>query len=140
MRFDKTTTIAAPPDHVWAIYSDVERWPEWTASMTSVERLDRGPLRIGSRTRIKQPRLPVAVWEVTELVDGERWVWVTTAPGVRTIGIHEIVPADAGSAVRSGIDQGGPLGNLVGRLTRALTERYLTMEGAGLKARAERSA
>ena len=33
--------------------------------------------------------------------------------------------------------QGGPLGPVVGFLTRGLTKRYLAMEAAGLKARAE---
>ncbi|MGH8829220.1 MAG: SRPBCC family protein [Jiangellaceae bacterium] len=137
MRFETTTSIAATPQQVWEVYADVERWPEWTASVTSVERLDPGPLRVGARTRIKQPKLPVAVWEVTELVDGERWVWVATGPGVTTTAAHEIRASDSGATATATIDQNGPVGALIGRLTRGLTERYLALEGAGLKARSE---
>jgi hypothetical protein len=35
---------------------------------------------------------------------------------------------------------GGAIGGIVGRLYRALTRRYLAMEAAGLKARAEERA
>ena len=70
MRFMATMDIAAPAQLVYEVYADVERWPEWAVSVTSVERLDQGPLRVGSRARIKQPRLPTAVWEVTEVVTG----------------------------------------------------------------------
>ena len=41
MRFEATIDVAAPVQHVFEIYTDVERWPEWTASVTSVERLDQ---------------------------------------------------------------------------------------------------
>ena len=69
-KFEVTRHIDAPPQAVWPVISDVARWPEWLPTINTVERLDEGPLRIGSRARVTQPKLPKAEWEVTELVDG----------------------------------------------------------------------
>ncbi|MCW2828941.1 MAG: hypothetical protein JWQ67_2557 [Marmoricola sp.] len=56
--YESTTTISAPPGRIWDIWSDVERWSEWTASVTGAELLGGGgPLRVDSRVPIRQPRL-----------------------------------------------------------------------------------
>jgi uncharacterized membrane protein len=137
MKFEKSVRIAASPERVWEIYFDVERWPEWTESISTVERLEPGPLTIGSRARIKQPKLPEALWEVTELVEGEYFEWVATGPGLRTTAGHRVV-ADGDDAIATAtVVQAGPVGRLIGLVTKRLTNRYLAMEGAGLKARAE---
>lgn len=139
MRFEATAQVVAPAQRVFDVYADVERWPEWTRSVTSVERLEAGPLRVGSRARVRQPRLPVAVWQVTELVPGRSFTWVARGPGIVTTGRHVAMPAggDDRTEVTAALEQAGLLGPLVGLLTRRLTDRYLRIEVQGLKARCE---
>ena len=137
MRFEDSVVIAAPAATVWEVYSDVTGWPGLTDSVTSVELLEPGPLRVGSRARIRQPRLPVAEWTVTEIDPGRSFTWVARGPGVRTTGTHVVEPEGDGARATAILDQGSLLGPVVGLLTRGLTKRYLAMELAGLKARAE---
>lgn len=138
MRFEAGIDVSAPAQLVFDTYADVEHWPSWTSSVTSVERLDDGPLTVGSRARVRQPRLPVAVWQVTELVPGQEFTWVARAPGVVTTGTHRVTPVgDDHARVTAILEQAGPLGPLVGLLTRRLTKRYLDTEVRGLKAYCE---
>jgi uncharacterized protein YndB with AHSA1/START domain len=138
MEFMRSVAIAAPPERVFAVFSDVEKWPQWTPSITWVRLLEPGPLRVGSRARIRQPRLPVAVWTVLEIVPDHYFVWEAKAPGVTTVGWH-VVEGDtaAGSVATSRLEQHGPGGLLLGLVTAGLTRRYLRLETDGLKARCE---
>jgi uncharacterized protein YndB with AHSA1/START domain len=135
VRADITVRVGAAPERVWEILADVENWPIWTPTVTSATRLDTGPLRVGSRVKIKQPRLPVTTWTVTDLTPDDSFTWVATGPGFRTTASHRVQPADPGSVVTLTLDQDGPIGWLIGRLISGLTNRYLTLEGQ----RAERS-
>jgi uncharacterized protein YndB with AHSA1/START domain len=129
--------IAAPPERVWSVMTDVERWPEWTASVTSVARVDRGPLRLGSRARIRQPRVFPAEWQVTELSEGRSFTWVTGNALARATGRHQVEPIRSGTRATLSVRYSGLLGALVAKLTAALSDRYLALEAAGLKARSE---
>ena len=130
--------IKAAPERVLAILCDVERWPEWTASVTRLVALDGPGLAVGKRFEIKQPRMPKLVWAVTELTPGESWTWVQRSPGGLTVARHDVVAeSDRSTRVRQQLDQRGPIGALVGLLMRGMTRRYLDLEAAGLKARSE---
>jgi uncharacterized membrane protein len=133
MRFDHSITIQAPSERVWEVFSDVERWPEWTPTVESVERLDEGRIHVGSRTRIRQPKLREAIWEVTELKEGEYFEWVSKAPGIKTTGGHRVVSTPEGTVATATIVQEGPLGWLFGRLYAGLTRRYIATETEKLK-------
>jgi uncharacterized membrane protein len=137
MRFEASIEVGAPAQRIFDVYTDVERWPEWTDSVTSVQLLDTGQLRVGSRARIKQPRLPTAEWEVVDLVPGRSFSWTARGPGIRTTGHHLITGGDGPVTVTAALEQTGPLGPLIGFLTKGLTERYLQMEVRGLKTRCE---
>ena len=136
-QFRVTIEIEAPPQRVWSVMNDVEHWPEWTPSVTSVKRLDSGPLRIGSRARIKQPKLMPAVWEVVALEEGKNFTWITKSPGVRVSGFHSVEPNGNTSRATLAIDFAGVLAPLVAWITRNLNERYLNFEANGLKQRCE---
>jgi hypothetical protein len=140
VEFRKTIDIDAPPEVTWAVMSDGERWHEWTASVTSVRRLDRGPLRIGSRALIRQPRFPPAVWTVTTLEPGRRFVWKSGMPGMWVYGDHSVEAIPTGTRATLRLSYDGLLARLMGRLTRGITNRYLDMEASGLKRRSEENA
>jgi hypothetical protein len=131
--------INAPPERVLAVLFDIERWPEWTSTMTSVRRMDDGPLSVGSRARVRQPRLIPAVWQVTELDRNSRFTWITHSPGVQLKAEHVVEPDGTGSRAALSLRFSGPLGPLVARLVRGLSERYLAIEAAGLRNRCEDS-
>ncbi len=80
--FHTTVTIQAPIGRVWSVLANVTRWHEWTASITRVEPLDGAELKIGFRYRVFQPKLNPAVWTITELQAGSRFVWVSKTLGL----------------------------------------------------------
>ena len=133
-----TVEIAAPPERVWEVLIDVERWPEWTETVTSVKRLDEGALRTGARATINQPKIPETEYVVTELDPGRSFTWVAKGPGVTTTARHDVeASSGGGSRVVLSVVQSGLLGSVMGRFYRGLTDRYLANEAAGLKARCE---
>ncbi|MDE1671926.1 SRPBCC family protein [Nocardia gipuzkoensis] len=61
------TLIKAPLDTIWNLQTDVARWPSWQKPVTSVERLDSGPLQAGSRFRWTTPVPATATTPATTL-------------------------------------------------------------------------
>lgn len=136
-RFSKTIDISAPAQRVWSVMSDVDRWHEWTPSVTGIKRLNNAPLIVGTRAVVRQPKFPPALWKVTAIEPGRSFTWVNTAPGIRVVAHHSVEPAVQGSRATLSIEYDGLLGRLLARLTTGITERYLGLEAKGLKARSE---
>jgi uncharacterized membrane protein len=135
--FKVAVDIDSPPQRVFEILLDVERWPEWTSTMVSVQRIDRGPFAVGSSARVKQPKLGPAVWQVTELEDGRNFTWITRAPGLRMKAGHVIEPKGSGSRVELSFELSGLISPIVSRFYGGLIERYVATESQGLKQRSE---
>ncbi len=136
-RFSISVDIDAPPERVWAVMRDVERWHEWTASITSVTRVDHGPLAIGSRARVRQPKLLPAEFIVTELEENKGFTWVTLSPGVTATARHSVQPIPSGTRATLSVQFDGLAAPIVAWMTRNLNDRYLALEAAGLKKRSE---
>jgi len=140
LRNETSISIAAAPERVWAVMTDVERWPEWTATVSEAKRLDGGDFRVGSRARLKQPRVPTLTWTVSEIEDGRSFEWRTRAPGVRSVAGHSILPEGTGSRVTLWVEQSGLVVKLMGGRFARMADEYLAIEAAGLKRRCESTA
>jgi carbon monoxide dehydrogenase subunit G len=138
IHIERTIGINAQPDRVWAVMMDVERWPEWTESMKSVERLDSGEFGVGSKARLKIRRSPNAnVWTVTELTPNRSFTWETNSGGVKGVASHVIEPEGNGSRVTLTVDLSGPVATLFGWLIAGASRENVRMEAEGLKRRSE---
>jgi uncharacterized membrane protein len=132
-------TIAAPPERVWEVVADVGRWPERIPTVDEVERLDAGPLAVGSRTRLRQPRLPEAVWTVTELTDGRSYTWKSKSRGVTVVAAHLVEPHPDGSRLTLSLRMSGAMAGLGWLLSRKMSQQYVETEAACIKKVAEES-
>jgi uncharacterized membrane protein len=140
MRFEKSIDINAPQAKAWAVVSDVERWPERTASITSVKLLNSPPFGLSSEARIHQPKLPAATWKVTRFDPPSFFEWVNQAGIATTIAGHRVVPSGEGACrLTLTLEWRGIATPLLALFYKKLTDRYLTMECAGMKRAAESS-
>ena len=138
MKLHVSTNIRAETNDVWAILVDVERWPEWTRSVERIERLDSGEFGIGSRLRVRQPRVPVAEYTVTEFRPGRSFTWVGESFGIRSAAGHAVEPDRNGTvSVTLSFAQTGWLARLVRSRAEKIAREYLAMEAQGLKQRCE---
>jgi uncharacterized membrane protein len=94
MEIINTITIDAPVERVWALTVDLDQLPAITPTVSGVERLDDGPVAVGSRARLRQPGLPPRMWTVEVVDEPHRFAWATRLFGVRMVGVHELTPLD----------------------------------------------
>lgn len=140
MRWENTATIASSSQTVWQMTIDVASWPSLMPTITSVERLDSGPMRIGSTARIKQPGQSPAVWTVTKLVEGREFAWQTKRMGMTMVGLH--IVEDLGGQCRNTLilDVTGRGSKVFALLFGALMRKTLAVENESFRKHAERAA
>lgn len=134
----RTVHIEAPPERVWQVATDVERWPEWASYMQSLVPESERPLAMGSRVRVTPKMMPCSVWTVTEFDDGRSYTWETSlAPGLRLVGGHVYEPEGSGTSATFSLATAGPLGVALGPLLALVFRRNTRLATDGLKAHCE---
>ncbi|MEU6113066.1 SRPBCC family protein [Streptomyces sp. NPDC047117] len=99
VRHRTETVIHAPLRTIWKLQTDVERWPSWQDTITTMERLDHGPFRKGSAFRWTtpvppNPATPTTSLEITSTVEQLkrhsciRWTGPAVGEGLRINGVH----------------------------------------------------
>ena len=134
---EHTIHIEAGIDAVWDVLVDVERWSEWTPTMTWIRPVEDGPLEEGSVLNIKQPRLRPTAWTITAIEPKRSFTWRSSGAGVATEADHEVTSTPDGSSLTLRVRQSGWLSGLSGLVGGRAVQRTLETEAAGLKARCE---
>jgi uncharacterized membrane protein len=129
--------IDAPAHRVFQTLCDVEKWPEWTPTMQSVQRMDRGPFGVGSQARVVQPKLRPAVWQVSAMNADANFTWTSTLPGLRMEAGHAVASAGAGCRVSLTFAMSGAFSLIAGMMYGRLIAEYVNAEAQGLKKRCE---
>jgi hypothetical protein len=106
--------------------------------MTRITPLADGPLGIGSKARVKQPRLLATTMTVTAFEPEKAFTWETGAFGGKAVAIHEISPnANGGTHLRLALEMTGGLSSVFGPLMAKMSRNYVNMEADGLKRQSE---
>jgi hypothetical protein len=121
--------VHADPAQVWGFVARVDDWAELLPTVDDVTPVTPGRApAIGAGYALRQPGLPRLVYTITEWGPGRRFTWVATAPGVRTIGTHEVRPAADGALLRLTLGWTGPLRPVVEALFTRRTQRFVQLE------------
>jgi uncharacterized membrane protein len=138
MRFEKSIDINAPQQRVWDVLSDLEAWPRRVETVESVELLTPAPLTRGSRVRLKQPKLPEGIWDVTVWDAPSYFEWTQKTGGVTSVAGHRVEALGEGRArLTLTLDMRGFLIPVIGLFYKGLTNRYMTLEAEGMKRASE---
>jgi len=140
MLIQNQLTIAADLDEVWRLTMDVEGWPAITPTMTSVERLDDGPLRVGSTARIVQPKQPPRTWTVSRLEPGRVFEWQTMLSATTMTGRHLLDAVSQGCRNTLEVEITGRGSGVLGVLARRQLAKAIATENEGFRRAAEQAA
>jgi uncharacterized membrane protein len=139
MKLEHSETINAAVERVWALTIDVESWPTITpTTVTSVQPLDGGPLRVGSTARIKQPGQRAKVWTVTAIEPTTCFAWQARVFGTTMTATHTLASPQPHTTTNSlRIDLEGPLARMVAFVAGRQMRRVLATENRCFREAAE---
>jgi uncharacterized membrane protein len=138
VRFEKTIEIDAPQQRVWDVLSDLEAWPRRIETVDVVELLTAAPIGKGSRVRLKQPKLPEGIWDVTAWDAPSYFEWTQKTGGITSVAGHRVEAMSDGRArLTLTLDMRGFLIPVVALFYKGLTNRYMSLEAEGMKRAAE---
>ena len=138
MRFEQSVDIEAQQQRVWDVLTDLEAWPQRIETVDALELLTPPPVALGSRVRLKQPKLGEGTWEVTLWDAPSYFEFRQQSGGVTSVAGHRVAALEEDrSRLTLTIEMRGLLVPVFGRLFKGLTTRYMTVEAQAMKRAAE---
>ena len=129
--------IAAPPETVWGVMSDLSGWPSWNRDVRSMS-FD-GPLEPGSSFRWKAGRSSLR--STLRTVDAPHEIaWTGETMGIHAVHAFRFDPKDGGTLARSAESFRGLIPTVLTSYSWKVLQRGIDGVLASLKIEAERRA
>lgn len=95
--------INAPVERVYAVMTDLERWPENIEAITKIEKLTEGP--VGNGTRFKETRVMFGkehteTMSFEDVVPNKGYTLAANSCGVEYASVHSLSPDAGGTVLR----------------------------------------
>jgi uncharacterized protein YndB with AHSA1/START domain len=136
MEFDISVAIRCPPEAVFALLADIQRYTGQPGSpVPEMEKLPPGPTGVGTRWREVVRLLPgvtMTMWsEVTAIEPGRRLEETFRGPWMTGTLAYSIQPQNGGAVLRQRetLEPHGPLRVVAGRMERMLRPRVVDRLG-----------
>ncbi len=133
MLITHSTFIASPIQQVWETTTDISSWPDWAPTVQTARRLDNLGFGVGSQAIIKQPMQSRTVWTVTEITDGQFFVWETSGKAIRMRATHRLATHENGTNCTLTVKLVGPVAMICAAFLAPLIWLALMQENRGLK-------
>jgi carbon monoxide dehydrogenase subunit G len=138
MHFERSIEIDAPQQRVWDVLTDIEAWPRRIDTVDEVELLTPTPLTAGGRVRLRQPRLPEGVWDVTVWDAPSYFEWTQKGGGMTNVAGHRVEAlGERRARLTLTLDMRGVFVPVAALFFKGLTNDYMTREAEGMKRAAE---
>jgi uncharacterized protein YndB with AHSA1/START domain len=129
--------IAASPETVWDVLSDLPSWPQWNADVQSMSL--QGPLEPGTGFRWKSGS--TSLRSELQVVDPpSEMAWTGTTMGIHAVHVFRFQPKDGGTLARSEESFSGLIPRVLKSYSRKTLQRGIASILVALKAEAERRA
>jgi uncharacterized protein YndB with AHSA1/START domain len=136
--FSFTTEIAAPLDRVWAVWSDMPKYPEWDPRELEL-RLD-GPFAAGTTGYSRQKGNPGGTFRVLSVDAPTGWINVSPLPGGELVIAHRLDDLGGRTRATKTYRASGPLQLLFRLWFAAALRRAMPATWSALAARIDGAA
>jgi Polyketide cyclase / dehydrase and lipid transport len=114
MKFSHTLKTAAPPEQIWAIWTDVENWSDWDTELVD-SRLESS-FALGAIGQLTPKKGQVSTFKISQLNPGESYTFTVGLPLCR-LNVHRYLQLQPdGTYFTHEVSFRGLLGWLFGRL------------------------
>ena len=148
MKIDVEADIAAPPEVVYTVVTDIAHWQDFIRAIERLEILNSGPIAVGTKfreTRVMLGRSATEEMTVATLDPPRRFDLTAENHRTRYRARHDIEPLPGGTRLHltfegTAVTLGAKLGMAIGFLFKGAVKKQLQSDFADIKAEAERRA